>query len=64
MTTLYGKNRKVIQFSLSNVIHECSRDMCIIEMPMVICNNRKDAEYIQKEIGEFIGALSEQLLKE
>ena len=64
MTTIRGDNGKKIEFAFSNVIHECERDMYIIEMPTVICNNRKDAELIQEEVGAFISELSKTILKD
>ena len=64
MTTLHGKNGKIIQYSFNNSIHQCSNNMCIIEMPFVVCNNRKDAELIQTEVSAFISNLSKKLSKE
>ena len=64
MTTIRGDNGKKIEFAFSNVVHECERDMYIIEMPTVICNNRKDAELIQEEVGAFVSELSKTILKD
>ena len=64
MTTLQGDNGKRIKFAFSNRIHECERNMYIIEMPIIICNNRKDAELIQEEVGTFVSELSKTILKD
>lgn len=61
MTTLEGAGR-MIQYSTSNVIHECNDNTYIIEMPVIICDNKKDAEYIQSEIGSLVGELSRNLI--
>ena len=63
MTTLKGNNGKTIQFAFSNTIHEVERNMYIAELPLVICDNRKDAERIQEDVGTFISELSKKLLK-
>jgi hypothetical protein len=63
MTTLYGDNNKKIQFSISNTIHECDSDMYTIESPTIVCNNKKDAERIQNELGSFVSKLSRTILE-
>lgn len=62
MTTLNGDNGKKIGFSFSNAIHEFNERTYVIEMPTIICNNRKDAELIQEEVGTFVSELSKNLL--
>lgn len=62
MIALRGENGKKIQFTLSDVVHKYEDDVYIIEMPMVICNNKKDAELIQEEVGIFVAELSKTLL--
>ena len=63
MTTLQGENGKTIQFALNNTIHEIDKNLHIIEMPVVICNNRKDAEHIQQNINLFVSELSKKIIK-
>lgn len=63
MTTLYGENGKVIQYSLSNTIYSQIKNMYAVEMPIVMCDYEKDAEYIQQKVNEFVGELSKKLLK-
>lgn len=64
MTTLCGDNGKKIQFSISNAIHECDRNMFIVELPTLVCNSRKDAELMQDEIGSFVSKLSKAILED
>jgi hypothetical protein len=64
MTTIHGEMGKTIQFAFSNVIHECNRHSYIVELPTVICSNKKDAERIQEDVGAFISALSKKLIEE
>ena len=61
MTILEGAGR-IIQYATSDVIHECNDNTYIIEMPVIICDNKKDAEYIQSEIGSLVGELSRNLI--
>ena len=68
MTTLNNKNR-AIQFSHSNVIHEnkertalCDTYTYLPELPVVICSEKTDAEYIQNKINTFIRELSHEIL--
>ena len=62
MTTLQG-NGKIIQFSFNNVIHECVNNSYVVELPFVVCSNKKDAERIQQDVGTYISKLSKKLLK-
>ena len=64
MTTLRGDNGKKIEYALNDVIHECERDMYIVEMPVLICNNKKDAELMQSEINTYLGELSRAVLND
>lgn len=64
MTTLLGDNNKRIQFSFSNVIHECDRNTYIVEMPTLVCSSRKDAEIMQREISAFVNELSRAILND
>ena len=62
MTIIHGDNNKKIGFAFSNTIHECDTNMYLIDMPIVICNNRKDAELIQEEVSTFVSELSKAIL--
>lgn len=64
MTTLRGYNGKKIEYILNDVIHECERDMYIVEMPVLICNNKKDAELIQSKINAYLSELSRAVLND
>ncbi len=63
MVTIRGNNKK-IEYALSEVIHECERDVYVIEMPLLICNNKKDAEIMQSEINSFVSELSRAVLND
>lgn len=63
MVTIRGNNKK-IEYALSEVIHECERDMYVIEMPLLVCNNKKDAEIMQSEINSFVSELSRAVLND
>jgi len=63
MTTLEGNNGKTIHFAFNDTIHEVDRNTYIIEMPIVICSSKKDAEKVQQEVNIFISELSKKLLK-
>jgi hypothetical protein len=62
MIAIQGDNGKKIQFTLSDVVHKYEDDVYIIEMPIVVCNNKKDAELIQEEVGTFVAELSKTIL--
>lgn len=62
MTTLQG-NGKMIQFAFNDVIHECSKNTYVVELPFIVCSNKKDAERIQQEIDNFVGKLGKKLIK-
>lgn len=62
MVTLRGEGYKKIEYALNDTIQECDREMYIVEMPLLICNNKKDAEYMQRKINTFVGELSHTVL--
>lgn len=62
MIAIQGDNGKKVQFTLSDVIHEYEDNVYIIEMPVVVCNNKKDAELIQEEVGTFVAEVSKAIL--
>lgn len=62
MITLQGDEGKKIEYTLNDVIRECEENVCIVEMPLLICNNKKDAEYMQNKINTFIVELSRTVL--
>ena len=64
MVTIRGNNDKKIEYALSKTVHECERDMHIVEMPLLICNNKKDAELMQSEINSFVSELSRAVLND
>lgn len=63
MTTLRGENDDYIGYTLSDTIHDYAADIHIIETPTIVCNNRKNAEIIQKEINSFVSELSRAILE-
>ncbi len=63
MVTIRG-NHKKIEYALNEVIHECERDMYIVDMPLLVCSNKKDAEIMQSEINSFVSELSRAVLKD
>ena len=63
MITMRGDNGRTIQFALNEEILEYENNVYMIEMPVVICNNKKDAELIQEEVGTFVSELSKTILK-
>lgn len=62
MVTLRGEGYKKIEYALNDTIHECDKEMYMVEMPLLICNNKKDAEYMQRKINTFVGELSHTVL--
>lgn len=64
MITLHGDTGKTIQFSIGNAIYEGVNNTYVIEMPVVICSDKKDAKRIQEDISNLVGELSKKLLKE
>ena len=62
MIAIQGDNGKKVQFTLSDVIHEYEDNVYIVEMPVVVCNNKKDAELIQEEVGTFVAEVSKAIL--
>jgi len=63
MLILRGENGKTIHLTLNNTIHEINNDVCIIEMPVIVCNNKKDAERIQEDINLFVHDIIRNVLK-
>ena len=67
MTTL-TKGDKSIQISIKNITckptdidnHSISY---IVQVPKVICNDKKDAEYIQQKVNDFTMSLCRKLLE-
>lgn len=65
MTTLKSNDfSKTIKFAIPNTIREVARDICIIEAPFIACSNRKDAEFIQAKMGEYLGELVKKVLED
>lgn len=68
MLTLTNKD-KIIQCSLSKTIHENKpiNDKTYFtytpELPIVKCDNKNDAEYIQKEVNTFLNKIIHNLVK-
>ena len=62
MVTLRGEGYKKIEYTLNDMIHECDKEMYMVEMPLLICNSKKDAEYMQRKINTFVGELSHTVL--
>ena len=60
--TLKGDNGRTIQLIFGNVVYECNNNTYITELPTVVCNNRKVAEYIREETEVFLNQLSKKLL--
>ena len=64
MVTLRGEGYKKIEYALNDTIHECDGEMYIVEMPLLICNNKRNAEYMQNKINTFVGELSRTVLND
>ena len=67
MTTL-SKGDKSIQISMENIIYEPTNTdnhsiLYIIQAPKIICNDKKDAEYIQQKVNDFSMKLCKELLE-
>ncbi len=67
MTTL-SKGDKSIQISMENIICEPTNTdnhsiLYIIQAPKIICNDKKDAEYIQQKVNDFSMKLCKELLE-
>lgn len=68
MLTLTNKD-KIIQCALSDVIRESkptgnkTYSTYAPALPVVICNDKKDAEYIQKEVNTFLNKIIHNLVK-
>ena len=46
MVTLRGEGYKKIEYTLNDMIHECDKEMYMVEMPLLICNSKKDMDLI------------------
>lgn len=64
MITLHGHDNNTIQLSLTNIIHEFDNNMYLIEMPTIMCNNKRHADYIRKEVNAFVNEISKKTLEE
>ena len=64
MTTLRGSDGSKVQYSISNVIHELNDNGYVVELPILVCSNRRDAELMQKEIATFVSKLSKAVLED
>lgn len=67
MTTL-TKGDKSIQISIENITCEPTDTdnhsiSYIVQAPKIICNNKKDAEYIQQKVNDFTMNLCRELLE-
>lgn len=67
MTTL-TKGNKSIQINIGNITCEPTDTnnhsiSYIVQAPKVICNNKKDAEYIQQKVNDFTMSLCRKLLE-
>lgn len=65
---ILSKDERTIQISSPAMMNECvsKKDeevLYIIESPKIICNNKNDAEHIQRKLNEFAVSLSRTLLK-
>lgn len=65
MTTLKSEDfSRTIQYSIPNNIHECDNNVNVVEMPFVVCSNRKDATLIQAKMGAYLSELIRKILKD
>ena len=60
-------NRKNIKLSISDVIHEGSPEIgkkeYTIVLPLVVCNDKKDAEYIQSQVNMYVNEICKEVLE-
>lgn len=68
MTTI-SKGDKSIQISIENIACESTDEdnhsiSYIIQAPKIICNDKKDAEYIHQKINDFTMNLCKELLEQ
>lgn len=67
MTTL-SKGDKSIQIKIENITYEPTDTdnhsiSYIVQAPKIICNDKKDAEYIQQKVNDFSMKLCKKLLE-
>ena len=63
MIILHGDNNdKEIKYILNNDIIECNDNTYIVQMPILVCNKKDNAEYIQSKINTFVNELSRTIL--
>lgn len=61
---ILSNDKKTIQLSLSNIIHEDQKEgKYTVVLPFVICDNKKDAKQIQEKVNSYVSELSKELLK-
>ena len=68
MTTI-SKGDKSIQISIENIAGQYTAEdnhsiSYIIQAPKIICNDKKDAEYIHQKINDFTMNLCKELLEQ
>ena len=67
--TIISKGDKSIQIKIENIICEPTNTdnhsiSYIIQTPKIICNDKKDAEYIHQKINDFTMNLCKELLEQ
>lgn len=67
--TIISKGDKSIQIKIENIVCESTDEdnhsiSYIIQTPKIICNNKKDAEYIHQKINDFTMNLCKELLEQ
>lgn len=63
MIIFKDSNGNTLEVACTNTLLEYENNVYIVELPTVICNNRKLAEQIQEETNSFVSNLSKKLLK-
>lgn len=61
---IMSNGTKMIKVGLSDIIIENTKNEFTVELPKVICDNKKDAVYIQQRVNSLVNELSEELLKQ
>ena len=67
--TIISKGDKSIQIKIENIACESTDEdnhsiSYIIQAPKIICNDKKDAEYIHQKINDFTMNLCKELLEQ
>ena len=67
--TIISKGDKSIQIKIENIACESTDEdnhsiSYIIQTPKIICNDKKDAEYIHQKINDFTMNLCKELLEQ